>query len=106
MMETAVMTNSPVIAAFMQMAKVEHPVEGEVNDQKVISTLETSEGWLKVCEVIDHYITQLDRMQGMIEENDTVESIGYRFLACRVARSYLESVKALPKTLDDTGGSE
>lgn len=52
--------------------------------------LKTRRGWEVVREYIEGRIEELDNVN--VNEGDTAETVGYRFLACKTAKVHLKAV--------------
>jgi hypothetical protein len=56
---------------------------------EAIYVLAQTSGWSELKKIIDSYIESLEPS---VKEGDTVESVGYKYLATLTAKSYLQSV--------------
>ena len=83
-----------VIDSFQKL--VECPViKEQSNKQEKISSLANSDGFSALQEVIDSFIKDLKDIP-IDPKKDDVNSIGFRYLASRVAIEYLESIRDMP----------
>lgn len=70
-------------------------IKEEMTSQKQIASLANSDGFKALQEVIDRYISLLQNIP-IDPKTDSPESIGFRYLASRVAIEYLQEVRDLP----------
>jgi len=96
-METAIHADTSVLNAFnsIKSAKVGH--SNTLNDS--LKRLSGDDGFKALQRVIDGHIKQLEEMQGAVEPSDSVEAIGFKFLACRIAIERLKVIRNLPQSL-------
>lgn len=57
---------------------------------EALSLLATTVGWKELKKIIELYIESLDSLN--IADTDTVETVGYKYLASKTAKTYLQSV--------------
>lgn len=62
--------------------------KGKDRDEAIYILAQTS-GWSELKKIIDSY---MESLEPNIKEGDTVETVGYKYLATLTARSYLQSV--------------
>ncbi|MBI5954451.1 MAG: hypothetical protein HY865_22570 [Chloroflexi bacterium] len=76
---------------------VEKPViKKEITKQSKIASLSSSDGFKALQEVIDQYIEGLRNLP--VDPNkDSVESIGFRYLASQVTIEYLKDLRDMPR---------
>ena len=74
----------------------ESPEDKQKRDDRSISTLQGFPGFESLKTYIEDVIKRLETMQGLIEPTDTVEAIGFRFLAAQTAVHYLKMIMELP----------
>ncbi len=97
-METAIHFDSSVLTAFHKLKETPE-VKKELRSSELAARLSELEEWEVVKKVIDDQITHLENMQGMFDPSDTVESVGFRFLAAQTAISYLKQIRDYPQTV-------
>lgn len=96
-METAIHSDASVLSVFEELKK-QPEVKTEQNTTDEIKRIASDTGWKAMQSVIDVLVTQLSQMQGMVMPTDTVEAIGFRYLACQVAVERLMYVRNLPES--------
>lgn len=102
-METALHDTTQV---FLKSIKEIPDVETEKENDELISALYLDPRFTALKDYIDTMIDQLDRLEGIIEPTDSPETIGFRYMIARVAKSYLETVRDLPETLANVRRTE
>jgi len=95
MPEEAIHAGSDAIFASYRKLQEKPQIKREKSRQERVSNLDKSDSWKAISETIDIYIQSLKDLRG-ITSNDTVEAVGFRFLASQLAIEYLENVKELP----------
>jgi hypothetical protein len=88
-----------IVEVFTKIKKAmseESPTDKQKRDDNSISTLNGYPGFDSLREYVQMMIKRLETMQGMIEPTDSVEVIGFRFLACQLAAQQLKAVIELP----------
>lgn len=95
MSESAIAPGSDAIFASYKKLKDVPIVKHKVTQSERLARLATSSNWKALVEVIDDYILHLTELRS-ITENDSVESVGFRFLASQVAIDYLKRIKETP----------
>ena len=98
-MEQAVPPLAPIFKAYNVLRKVKSAIEESTDNESSIAGIELDPRWKTICEVIQGRIDALSRMDGMIDDTDTVETVGFRFLAARIAIAQLSDILSLPATL-------
>jgi len=84
-----------VMESFTRLAK--HPtIKKESSKQRKIASLANSDGFKAMQEVIDTYIEELDNIV-IDPRTDDPTSVGFRYLASRIARDYLLDLKSMPE---------
>lgn len=78
----------PNASEFLDFASV--PVVEEVKGDSDLSHLASTGGWKKLKEYIEGQINLLDFIN--IETGATVEQVGFKYIASRVAKTQLESI--------------
>jgi hypothetical protein len=71
----------------------------EDDKQKLISDLTGDIRWEALKESISVDITNLETLSGMVDGEYSVEEVGYRFLASRLAIYHLKKILILPEAL-------
>ncbi len=70
------------------------PKDTQVTDDKnrdqALSLLATTVGWRELKTIIQLYMETLENLA--VAETDTVEAVGYKYLASRTAKAYLQSI--------------
>lgn len=84
-----------------RLVEEESPKDKQTRDDNSISTLQGYPGFESLKTYIETVIERLNTMQGMVEPKDSVESIGFRFLACQTAAHYLKMIIDLPYGLSE-----
>lgn len=85
-----------LFAAFQSLKdaqKEEKEVLPEIT--KKLANLQTEPGWEELKKIIENQIVRLKELSEAVESGMTVEEVGFRFLASRVAISYLENIISL-----------
>lgn len=96
-METAIHADSSVLTAFNQIKQTKVSQSNEQNED--LKRLSGDRGFKTLQKVLDAHIEALQKMQGMIDKSDSVESIGFKYLACQVAVERLRIIRDLPQSL-------
>lgn len=96
-METAVPSQA-VLRTFKKIQEVQTEEQKSVTEDGKITGLLGDDRWTAFQEEITRRIAVLSAMNG-VEPTDTVESIGFRFLAVSLAVTQLKWVLDLPQTL-------
>jgi UDP-N-acetylglucosamine:LPS N-acetylglucosamine transferase len=71
-------------------------IKQETTRQSKIATLASSDGFKAVQEMIDQWINDLRNIP-IDPQKDTVESVGFRYMASKVTIEYLESIRNMPE---------
>lgn len=69
-----------------------------------IALLNGDSRWVALQAVIDAMINQLESLE-VIDEKDTVEAIGMKFMVARLASSQLRIIRDLPENMANSNGS-
>ncbi len=102
-METAVHDTTKV---FIEAIKQIPTVETETENDELISSLYQDPRYEALKGYIDTLITQLDNLEGIINQTDSPEEIGFRYMIAKVARTYLKTVRDLPEVIANVRRSE
>lgn len=100
-------TPSPFILSYKKIIEEKEPEEQNKEIQEKIASLETNEGWKEMKKIIDSYIDNLKKMidplsgSPLIDENDKIEIIGYKYMMISAIIHYLEEIKKLPSYLNE-----
>ena len=97
-METALHFESASLQTFKKLKETPE-IRKELRASVLVKELSESEGWEVVKKMIDSQIDHLEKMQGMVEPSDSVESVGFRFLAAQTAITYLKQVRDYPESV-------
>ena len=99
-MNEAVPPASPGVVRTYKKIVSEQSVVGVSKEQDaLIASLSGDLRWKALSEHIEGLIDSLTRMESVIDDRDTVENIGFKFLACRTTIAYLRGVLNLPDSL-------
>jgi len=96
-METAIHADSSVFKAFERIKSAKVGQSNEINED--LKRLAGDQGFKTLQTVIDAHIKALEGLQGMVDKGDSVESIGFKYLACQVAVERLRIIRDLPQSL-------
>jgi hypothetical protein len=72
-----------------EMAKVE---DTEEKRDKSIASLANTPGWQELKKTVESRITELNELSNAIEGNESVETIGFKFLAAKAAVAHLQAI--------------
>mgnify|MGYP000850948335 CR=1 FL=1 len=95
MSEGAIVPGSDAIFASYKKLKDVPVIKHKATQSERLARLANSSNWKAMVEVIDSYILYLKELRS-ITEKDSVEAVGFRFLASQVAIEYLEKIKNGP----------
>lgn len=93
-----------IVKTFTKIKKVAEemtPEEQQKRNDDAMSSLQNHPGFTALKEYIDSVIKRLETLQGLVETTDSVETIGFRFLACQTASYYLRMIIELPYGLSE-----
>lgn len=99
-METAIHADKSVLSAFEKL-KAKPEIQHSQNETDQLKLLAKDEGFKALQVVIDRQIDQLNEMR--LKDNEGLEAIGFRFLACQVAIEQLRFIRNLPEALAKGG---
>lgn len=102
-METALHDTTRV---FIEAIKEIPNIETEKENDELIASLYLDPRFIALQGYIDSMVTQLDNLEGIIQPTDSPEEIGFRYMIAKVAKTYLITVRDLPKVLADVRRSE
>ncbi len=74
----------------------ESPQDKQKREDDAMSTLQGHTGFDALKSYVELMVKRLETLQGMIEPTDSVEVIGFRFLACQFAAQQLKTIIELP----------
>lgn len=94
-METAIHTGSDSIFASYKKLQQRPEIKKEISKSDRLASLSTSDDWKALQEVIDAHIQQLTDLRSVSPE-DTVEAVGFRYLASQIAIEHLKEIRNLP----------
>lgn len=100
-METVVPTK-----VFTTYKKLKEVTPKELNrDDQNLALLSDTAGWSVLKGIIESQIESLNALNGAISPEDTVEAVGFKFLAANIASYHLQSiiniVEATRKVVDE-----
>lgn len=101
MTETAIAPGSDAIFASYKKVLKRPEVKAKLTQKDRLARLASSSSWKEVVKIIDKYIEHLTELRS-IDPKDTVEAVGFRFLASQVAIEYLRSIKSIPERAKKT----
>lgn len=93
-METAI--HSDVLQAFGELKK-RPEIKHKESDADQVAMLAKDEGFQALQRVIDKQIENLEQMKMGVPES--LEAVGFRFLACQIAAEQLRYIRDLPLSL-------
>jgi len=99
MNDTSAIPSGAVLDSFSKL--IEKPVikkQSAIQDK--IANLVNSDNWKAMQEVIDQWIESLSNIPVNPNE-DSVESVGFRYLASKVTVEYLTDLKNMPQRFTD-----
>jgi hypothetical protein len=86
--------NISIFSSYRKMQ--ERPeVKQKKSESEKIARLDRSESFRALRDVIDRRIADLRELRS-ITPNDSVEAVGFRYLASQIAIEYLEEIRDLP----------
>jgi len=94
--QEAIHAGSDAIFASYHKMRERPEVKQVISKRERLARLANSHNWKAVKEVIDEYIQVLKELRS-ITPSDTVEAVGFRFLASQIAIEYLEDIRDLPE---------
>lgn len=92
-METAIPISKENIISSLK--KIEEAAQVDTKEEardKSIASLALTPGWLELKKTIEVRITELSELSNAIEGNESVETIGFKFLAAKAAVAHLQSI--------------
>lgn len=88
-------SSSGIMDSFQRL--IEKPAVKQVTTrQSLIASLHNAESWQALCETIDLWLEDL-RQLPVDPLKDDVTSVGFRYLASRIAIEYLTTLKDMPE---------
>lgn len=100
-METAVPVNNPIFKTFKTIKEVKNDEEKHVDDYEMIGQLVGDPRFETFKKVIEKRIEAIEALENSIDQKDTVESVGFRFLASRAVISHLGQMINLPYVIQE-----
>lgn len=101
MPETAVPTTS-VIKTYRKLMPEPSVIDETDKEQMLVADLVGDPRYEAYKNEMQKLITQLERsLQSQREPSDTVESIGFRYLAVDIAKKYIQTIISLPEAIGD-----
>lgn len=97
-METAVPSKA-IFSTYKAISNIKSDEEKAESSDALIMNLNGDDRWRAFQEVIRKRIEALESMEGIIDNTDTVESVGFRYLAIRTTIAHLKWMIALPEAL-------
>lgn len=91
----AVQSQQSVFESFDKLTK-RPEIKKQVTKQGKIASLANSDSWKALQEVIDDYIKSIENIN-IDPVKDTVEAVGFRYLASRATIEYLRDIRNLPE---------
>jgi|LakMenE01Jun11ns_1017448.scaffolds.fasta_scaffold9953543_5 hypothetical protein len=82
--------NKPYASDLLQEFTPQQQQENRLRDEALYVLAQTS-GWAELQKIIDQYLESLKSLN--IDPKDSVETVGYKYLASVTAKTYLEAVK-------------
>lgn len=101
-METAVPTSNQVVKTFISLTKAKPKIKESEDKQQLIADLAYDPKWQALKElVIEPTIKALEKMD-IVEPTDTVENIGFKALAVRLAVGHLKAILETPDQIRES----
>lgn len=98
-MENAIPPGNQVFKIFKKIQETRTEVKtAEIRDAS-IGSLSTDPRWLAFKKEIEERIESLRTMEGAIDPHDTVEAVGFRFLAVSLAIAELRAIAERPDAI-------
>lgn len=98
-METAVPTSSQVVKTYIKLTKAKPVIKEQEDKQRLIADLAYDPKWQAFKElVLEPTIETLERMD-IIEPTDTIENIGYKTLAIKLAVGHIKTIMSTPENI-------
>lgn len=94
-MDTEAVPTGAIFESFKRMTDLPI-VDKETTRQSKIASLASSDGFKSLQEVIDRWINDLRNIP-IDPQKDTVEAVGFRYLASQVAIEYLTNLRDMPE---------
>jgi len=95
-METAIHNSADVFASFREL-KNRPEIKHKESEAEQIALLAKDDGFKALQRVIERQIENLDQMKMGVPES--LEAVGFRFLACQIATEQLRYIRDLPLSL-------
>lgn len=102
-METALHDTTKV---FLKVMEEKPEVDQEEEKDELISALYLDPRFQALQEYINSMIAHLENLEGVIEEHDSPEVIGFRYMIARVTKSYLATIRDLPEVIANAERTE
>lgn len=83
------MDNAPYAQDLLNEYTPQQLKQTKLRDEALYVLAQTS-GWSELKKIVEAYITTLEELN--IDPKDTVETVGYKYLASRTAKQYLQMV--------------
>jgi hypothetical protein len=80
-----------VLPTFHQLKDLPDNIEPQQDEESIARIADTA-GWQVMKEYIESLISHLQSLEGVINDNSSVEQVGFKFLASNVACFYLQAV--------------
>lgn len=96
MSEQAIHAGSDAIFASYHKMQERPEVQHKISEREKLARLANNENFRILKKIIDQRIQELTELTS-INQGDTVESVGFRFLAAKIAKEYLEEIRDLPE---------
>ena len=91
---------TPIFRTCKALKDVKSDVEENIKKKDgKIAELAEDDRYIQFVELVEERIRALETMQNLIDPKDTVESVGFRFLAVSVAVSQLREMISVPAAL-------
>lgn len=95
-METAIHSGADAIFTSHKKLQERPQIKQSTQQQERLARLSNSDDFKALVKVIDGYIDKL-KIAPALSKDDTVEAIGYRYLASSLAIEFLEEIKSYPE---------
>lgn len=94
---------TPIFRTYKALKDVRSDEEENIKKKDSrIAELAEDERFIQFTELVKERIRALETMQNLIDPKDTVESVGFRFLAVSVAVAQLKDMISVPSALLET----
>lgn len=90
---------TPIFRTYKALREVKSDEEDIIKKDGKIAELAEDDRFLKFKELVEERMRTLKAMEGMIDPKDTVESVGFRYLAVSVAVAQLKEMIEMPLAL-------